>query len=52
MSFPLPTRVELVNHAKEYKLFEAAQNLRADLCGLLNTASMVGYLQRDGGSPN
>ncbi|KAL3435831.1 hypothetical protein BDV09DRAFT_166825 [Aspergillus tetrazonus] len=37
--FPVPTREELVNHAKEYKLFEAAQNLRTDLCGLLNTAS-------------
>ncbi|KAL4762774.1 uncharacterized protein BDW70DRAFT_166582 [Aspergillus foveolatus] len=37
--FPLPTREELIIHAKEYRLFETAPNLQADLCGLLNTAS-------------
>ena len=37
--FALPTLDELANHAKEYKLFEAAQTLRTDLCSLLNTAS-------------
>lgn len=37
--FPLPTREELEKHKKEYRLFEAAQNLRTDLSNLLNTAS-------------
>jgi hypothetical protein len=39
MSFPFTHAEELANHAKEYKLFEAAQNLRTDLCDLLNAAS-------------
>ncbi|PKY06081.1 hypothetical protein P168DRAFT_296345 [Aspergillus campestris IBT 28561] len=37
--YPLPTRVELADHEKEYKLFEAAQQLRLDLSNLLDTAS-------------
>ncbi|KAL2817159.1 kinase-like domain-containing protein [Aspergillus granulosus] len=45
--YPLPTREELEKHKKEYTLFEAAQNLRADLSGLLNTAS-DGWVRPDG----
>ncbi|KAL4792568.1 kinase-like domain-containing protein [Aspergillus venezuelensis] len=37
--YPLPTQEELEKHEKEYRLFEAAQHLRTDLSGLLNTAS-------------
>ncbi|KAA8645909.1 aminoglycoside phosphotransferase family protein [Aspergillus tanneri] len=37
--YSLPAPEELANHEKEYKLFEAAQHLRTDLSGLLNTAS-------------
>ncbi|RHZ44435.1 uncharacterized protein CDV56_102696 [Aspergillus thermomutatus] len=37
--YPIPTSEELANHEMEYKLFEAAQNLRRDLSSLLNTAS-------------
>ncbi|OJJ46441.1 hypothetical protein ASPZODRAFT_151976 [Penicilliopsis zonata CBS 506.65] len=37
--YPLPSSEELANHQREYKLFEAAQTLRSDLAGLLNTAS-------------
>ena len=37
--FPLPPPKALATHQKEYRLFEAAQNLRCDLSGLLNTAS-------------
>ncbi|PKX97291.1 uncharacterized protein P174DRAFT_402425, partial [Aspergillus novofumigatus IBT 16806] len=37
--YPIPTSEELANHEGEYKLFEAAQNLRRDLSNLLNTAS-------------
>ncbi|KAL2838693.1 kinase-like domain-containing protein [Aspergillus pseudodeflectus] len=37
--YPLPTREELEKHEKEYRLFEAAQNLRTDLSSFLNTAS-------------
>ncbi|GES64414.1 phosphotransferase enzyme family protein [Aspergillus terreus] len=36
---PPPTTEELANHEQEYKLFEAAQNLRRDLSSLLNTAT-------------
>jgi hypothetical protein len=35
----MPTPEELANHEREYRLFEAAQNLRRDLAGLLNTVS-------------
>ncbi|KAL4816249.1 hypothetical protein BDW67DRAFT_175726 [Aspergillus spinulosporus] len=42
----LELKEELVNHTKEYQLFEAAQNLRTDLCSLLNTAELLdGMLQ-------
>ncbi|KAB8069206.1 kinase-like domain-containing protein [Aspergillus leporis] len=37
--FALPPSKELLNHQMEYRLFEAAQNLRCDLSNLLNTAS-------------
>jgi hypothetical protein len=37
--YPLPRREELEKHEKEYRLFEAAQNLRTDLSSLLNTVS-------------
>ncbi|RAL04168.1 uncharacterized protein BO80DRAFT_348561 [Aspergillus ibericus CBS 121593] len=37
--FALPPPKELATHQKQYKLFEAAQNLRCDLSDLLNTAS-------------
>jgi hypothetical protein len=37
--FPMPTPNELAAHQKEYKVFEAAQDLRHDLSRLLNTAS-------------
>ncbi|KAI9039875.1 aminoglycoside phosphotransferase family protein [Aspergillus affinis] len=37
--YPLPIQEEFENHIKEYRLFEAAQQLRTDLSGLLNTAS-------------
>ena len=37
--FALPPAKELVDHRKEYRLFEAAQDLRCDLSNLLNTAS-------------
>jgi len=37
--YPIPTSEELTNHEAEYKLFEAAQNLRRDSASLLNTAS-------------
>jgi Phosphotransferase enzyme family len=37
--YPMPTPKELAVHQKEYKFFEAAQNLRYDLSKLLNTAS-------------
>lgn len=33
----LNSSAELEEHEKEYKLFEAAQNLRRDLAGLLNS---------------
>ncbi|KAL4876435.1 kinase-like domain-containing protein [Aspergillus karnatakaensis] len=36
---PKPTPEELVNHQREYKLFEVAQKLRVDLPDLLDTAS-------------
>lgn len=36
---PSPTTEELANHEQEYKLFEAAQNLRRYLSSLLNTAT-------------
>ncbi|KAL4744432.1 hypothetical protein BDW72DRAFT_199602 [Aspergillus terricola var. indicus] len=45
--FPLPTRDELEKQEKEYRLFEAAQNLRTDLASLLNTAS-DGWVPPDG----
>ncbi|GFF69840.1 hypothetical protein IFM47457_02487 [Aspergillus lentulus] len=38
-AYPMPTPEELAKHEREYRLFEAAQNLRRDLAGLLNTAS-------------
>ncbi|KAL4750139.1 hypothetical protein BDW72DRAFT_204135 [Aspergillus terricola var. indicus] len=44
--FPLPTPDELEKH-KEYRLFEAAQNLRTDLASLLNIAS-DGWVPPDG----
>ncbi|KAL5050138.1 hypothetical protein BDW71DRAFT_216885 [Aspergillus fruticulosus] len=37
--YPIPMQEELKKHKKEYRLFEAAQNLRADLSSLLNTVS-------------
>lgn len=37
--FPRPSAEELAAHRQEYQKFEAAQNLRYDLTGLLNTAS-------------
>ena len=37
--FPLPSTDEIAVHQKEYKLFEAAQQLRHALSSLLNTAS-------------
>ncbi|KAH9862723.1 hypothetical protein J1614_010816 [Plenodomus biglobosus] len=37
--FPLPCPDEIAVHQKEYKLFEAAQQLRHSLPSLLNTAS-------------
>ncbi|KAL1882656.1 hypothetical protein Plec18167_003078 [Paecilomyces lecythidis] len=37
--YPLPTPEELADHEAEYRLFEAAQNLKRDLSSLLNTAS-------------
>lgn len=37
--FPLPTPEELAVHQREYKYFEAAQDLRNSLVSLLNTAS-------------
>lgn len=37
--FPYPTAEEIAAHAKEYKLFEAAQQLKHTLAGLLNTAT-------------
>jgi hypothetical protein len=37
--FPLPGRDDLALHREEYKLFEAAQQLRQSLPSLLNTAS-------------
>ncbi|PWY87070.1 hypothetical protein BO94DRAFT_596146 [Aspergillus sclerotioniger CBS 115572] len=37
--FPLPPATALATHQKEYRLFEAAQNLRCGLSDLLNTAS-------------
>ena len=37
--YPLPDADELAAHAKDYKLFEAAQQLRYTLAGLLNSAS-------------
>lgn len=45
--YPLPTQEELEKHEKEYRLFEAAQNLRTDLSSLLNTAS-DGWVPLDG----
>ncbi|KAL4980117.1 hypothetical protein BDW66DRAFT_125664 [Aspergillus desertorum] len=45
--FPLPTRDELGKQQKEYRLFEAVQNLRTDLASLLNTAS-DGWVPPDG----
>ena len=45
--YPLPTQEELEKHEKEYRLFEAAQNLRTDLSSLLNTAS-DGWVPPDG----
>ncbi|CEL00948.1 hypothetical protein ASPCAL00540 [Aspergillus calidoustus] len=45
--YPLPTREEHEKHEKEYRLFEAAQNLRTDLSRLLNTAS-DGWVPPDG----
>ncbi|KAL3477624.1 kinase-like domain-containing protein [Aspergillus californicus] len=45
--YPLPRQEELKNHEKEYRLFEAAQHLRTDLSGLLNTAS-DGWIPPDG----
>lgn len=43
--FIMPTPEELVMHKKEYKMFEAAQQLRSELPGLLNCAT-------DGWVPN
>lgn len=37
--FPVPTLEELAVHQREYKYFEAAQDLRNSLASLLNTAS-------------
>jgi hypothetical protein len=37
--FPIPTTEDLAVHQKEYKHFEAAQDLRNSLSSLLNTAS-------------
>ena len=37
--FPTPTPEELAIHQKEYRTFEAAQDLRNNLSSLLNTAS-------------
>lgn len=37
--FPFPCPAAIAVHQKEYKLFEAAQQLRHSLSGLLNTAS-------------
>jgi len=37
--FPLPCPNELMSHKKDYKLFEAAHQLKHTLSGLLNTAS-------------
>jgi hypothetical protein len=37
--FPLPCPDEIAVHQKEYRLFEAVQQLRHSLSSLLNTAS-------------
>lgn len=37
--FAIPTPGELALHAKEYRFFEAAQNLKRDLSSLLDSAS-------------
>ncbi|GKZ32037.1 hypothetical protein AbraIFM66950_001126 [Aspergillus brasiliensis] len=37
--YKLPSPHELADHRKQYRLFEAAHNLRYDLAGLLNTAT-------------
>lgn len=37
--FPIPTSEEVAIHLKEYKMFEAAQELRYNLSSLLNTAT-------------
>ncbi|RAL09173.1 aminoglycoside phosphotransferase family protein [Aspergillus homomorphus CBS 101889] len=37
--FPLPTPEELAKHEKEYRLFVAAQDLKRDLSGLLDSDS-------------
>ncbi|KAF7118665.1 hypothetical protein CNMCM5793_008203 [Aspergillus hiratsukae] len=36
--YPAPAPEELANHEREYRLFQAAQQLRHDLADLLNTA--------------
>ncbi|GLA92942.1 hypothetical protein AtubIFM57143_009921 [Aspergillus tubingensis] len=37
--YAVPPPLELADHQKKYRLFEAAHNLRYDLAGLLNTAT-------------
>jgi hypothetical protein len=37
--YPIPAPKELAGHKREYKLFEAAQNLKYDLASLLNIAT-------------
>ncbi|RDW76456.1 uncharacterized protein DSM5745_06448 [Aspergillus mulundensis] len=37
--YPLPTPKDIAHHKKEYRLFEAAQQLRTNLSDLLNTTS-------------
>lgn len=46
--YPLPTPEELADHEAEYRLFEAAQNLKRDCQACLIQHRMVGSLQKTG----